>query len=408
MSTVPYAAPSIGAAGLTLPQYNSILSYVTSAYQSNYGSTVALDISQADFQQMSVFSLLMNDAMSLGQLVYNQRSPATAVGSGLDSIFKLNGGVRQGASNSSVVLMLSGNPGAVIINGLVQDTNLIYWAISQTTVTISNTGWATCTAICQTPGAIAAAAGTVTTIVNQQLGWLTASNPAAATVGKAVEPDSLLRARQAISVALPSSTLLQGTIAGIEAIPGIGRNQCIENPTGATDAYGNPPHSLACVVELLTATTTEVADVIYENRGIGCQTFSCATSGTTPITVEVPIPGSYNGLLFACNFATPLFTPVYVSLTITTNLNNYLTTYPALIKQALVQYLSGLQIGESVTRSALFAVSMSVMPSLLIPAFSITALTLGTASNPTGTADISMSFGQVASSALGNILVNGS
>jgi hypothetical protein len=82
--------------------------------------------------------------------------------------------------------------------------------------------------------------------------------------------------------------------------------------------------------------------------------------------------------------------------------------HPGLVKAALVSYLSSLQIGETVTRSALFAIAMSVMPNLLLPAYSITALTLGTASAPTGVNDISMSFGQVASSAIANILINGS
>jgi hypothetical protein len=408
MSTFPYAPPSVGPAGLTVPLYGSILQWVTNAYQTNYGSTVALDISQADYQQLSVFSLLINDAMGLGTLVYNNRGPSTAVGSGLDSVVKLNGMVRDGATNSSVVLNLSGDAGALINNGIVQDSNQIYWAISSPVVQLNTMGQASVTAVCQSPGAISIGAGLVTTIVNQQLGWLTATNPAAATVGASVESDSHLRARQAISVALPSNTLLAGTIAAIEQIPGIGRNQVIENPTGAVDQYGNPPHSLAAVVELLDGTPTQVANVIYLNRGIGCQTFSCATAGTTPVTVNIPVPGSSSGLVFACNFATPLFTPIFLSLTITTTLSGWLTTYPGLVKAALVSYLSSLQIGETVTRSALFAIAMSVMPNLLLPAYSITALTLGTASAPTGVNDISMSFGQVASSAIANILINGS
>jgi Baseplate J-like protein len=406
MSTIPYAAPTIGPAGLTVSLYPSILAYCLAAYQNNYGSTTYLGISAADYQQMSVFSLLINDAMSLGQLIYNNRSPATAVGSGFDSIFKLNGGVRQGASSSSVVLNLSGAPGAVIANGLVQDSNQIYWAISSPAVTLNSMGQASVSAVCQTPGAISIGPGLVTTMVNQQAGWTAVTNPAAATVGAAIESDSHARARQAISVALPSNTLLQGTIAGIEAIPGVGRNQCIENPSGATDAYGNPPHSLACVVELLAATPTQVANVIFLNRGIGCQTFSCATTGTTAVTINIPVPGSSSGLIFPCNFATPLFTGIFVSVTITTTMSGYLTTYPLLIKAALASYLGALQIGETVTRSALFAIAMSCMPNILLPAYSITALFLGTSASPTGTADISMLFGQVATA--GTFLVNGS
>jgi len=37
---------------------------------------------------------------------------------------------------------------------------------------------------------------------------------------------------------------------------------------GVADTYGNPAHSLACVVELGSATAAQVAQAIYDNRGI--------------------------------------------------------------------------------------------------------------------------------------------
>jgi uncharacterized phage protein gp47/JayE len=62
------------------------------------------------------------------------------------------------------------------------------------------------TATCANSGAVAALAGTITTINTPTRGWTSVTNPAAATVGAPAETDAELRIRQGQSVALPPSS----------------------------------------------------------------------------------------------------------------------------------------------------------------------------------------------------------
>ena len=134
-------------------------------------------------------------------------------------------------------------------------------------MTIGAGGAVTVSAWAAQPGNVNAAAGQVSLIATPTAGWVAVTNPAPALAGQPVENDSQLRARQSLSVALPSKTMLAGTIAAIAATPNVTRYHVIENPTGAADSYGTPAHSITCVVEGGTD-----AAAIYNNRGIGCYT----------------------------------------------------------------------------------------------------------------------------------------
>jgi hypothetical protein len=210
-----------------------------------------------------------------------------------------------------------------------------------------------------------------------------------------VETDSQLRARQSFSVAIPSRTVLQGTIARIAATAGVARYLVHENATSSTDADGVPSHSIAAVVE--GGLDADVAQSIYINKGTGAGTF-----GTTTVAVTDAVTGDVTNI----SFSRPTGVPIFVTLAIV-QLANYSGAAVTEMRVALLAYLNGLQIGQGVTRSALFAVAMSVMPSLLIPEFAIETLTLGTSSTPTGTADIAIAYNQVANSVDGNIVITG-
>jgi hypothetical protein len=76
------------------------------------------------------------------------------------------------------------------------------------------------------------------------------------------------------------------------------------------------------------------------------------------------------------------------------------------IQSAITNYLNGLQIGEEVTQSALYAAAMAVTPNLSSPIFSIKGLYLGTTALPSTTADIAIAFNAVAQGVTANCTVN--
>jgi hypothetical protein len=394
-----YAPPVVTAAGLSIPAYSDIRDSLVATYQSLYGQTTYLGEDAADYQWISAVSLKLSDNCSLCQLDYNSRAPLTAIGAALDSIVKLNGLVRKSASSSSVLLTLTGTAGTPILNGVVADVNGIYWSLPAS-VTIGVGGTVTVNAVCQQPGPVAAEPGTVNRPVGGfTAGWVSVTNAYAAVLGNPVELDSQLRARQALSTALPSSTRLAGTIAEIAETAGVTRYNVLENQTNATDGYGNTGHSMTAVVE--GGADLDVATAIYDNRGIGCNT----QGATVPTMTIVPVTDPNSGNITNIGFVRPVDLPIFVDISVHA-LGAVLTTaLQASIVAALVAYLNSLQIGEEITQSGLYGAALSVMPNLSQPWFSIRALTLGLTASPVGTADLVLEFFQVATGITANVIL---
>lgn len=394
-----YSPPVITAAGLSVPSFTDIQTVLLNSFSSIYGSTVYLGNDAADLQWISAISLKLSDNCGLCQLAYNARSPLTAIGADLDSVLKLNGLARLASSSSTVSLLLSGTPGTIINNAVVSDINGVLWQLPSG-VTIGGTGTVSATAICQQGGPISAAINTVTNPVGGfTAGWTGVTNPAVASVGTPVESDSNARARQSVSVALPSSTRLAGTVAEIGAVPGVTLMNVLENQTSVTDAFGNEGHSMTAVVQ--GGTDLAVATAIFDNRGIGCNT----QGATVPTMTIVPVMDPNSGAVTDIGFVRPVDVPMFVSISVHGLALGFTTATQAAIKAALVTYLNSLQIGEEITQSALYAAALSVTPNLSQPLFSIKALTLGTSASPTGTSDIVLEFFQVSTSVTGNIVL---
>ena len=394
-----YFAPTIGASGLSVPQFSDIQQALLDGFQSIYGSTTYLGNDSADYQWISAVSLKLNDNMGLCQLAYNSRSPLTAIGSALDSICKCNGIARLVPSASTAVVNIGGTPGTPINNAVVQDVNGILWSLPAT-VTIGSGGTISVTATCQQIGAISAAANTITVPVGGfTSGWSSVTNPSPAVVGAPTEADSSFRARQSVSVALPSETRLAGTQAELLAISGVTRVNVLENQLSVTDSFGNAGHSLTCVVE--GGADADIALAIFVNRGIGCN-----TQGATAVSmVIVPVTDPNSGNVTNIGFVRPVDVPIYVSLSVHGLGLGFTTDTQAAIISAIVNYLNDLDIGEEITQSALYGAALAVMPSLIQPLFSIRALTLGTSSSPTGTTDVVLPFYEVAIGVSSNIVL---
>ena len=389
-----YVAPAISAAGLTIPSYADILADNLEQTQTIYGQNIYLGTDGPLYQLLSVISAKQADSNQALQLLYDSRSPQTAIGAALDSLIKLNGLVRNSAFPSTCVVTLSGSPNTTIAQGVVRDPNGILWDLPPNTV-IGNGGTATATMTCETPGPIALNEGVLTaqSINSPQAGWTSVANPQPAVVGDPVENDSALRQRQTLSVALPALTTLGSTVAAIAATPGVTRYNVLENPTGSTDSYGNPAHSLSAVVE--GGTELAVATAIYGKHGIGC-----FTNGTTSVVVTDPFTGS----VFTVNYFLPTYVPIFVTITVH-GLAGYTSSVLTAIQNAIVAYLQSLQIGEEITYSAMWAVAMNVMPNLSQPQYSVRSVFLGTSESPTGTSDIVLTFNEVSYGTGANISV---
>ena len=382
-----YLKPYIDGAGLHIPSYNDIRDHIAEQFKTIYGQDIYLGNDSQDYQMISVFASMMYDTAQLLQIVYNNRSPKTAVGTALDSIVKLNGIKRKSASYSTVTLTLTGNVGTVVSNGMVQDDQDNNWYLPD--MVVFDNKIINISARCGVIGAVEAQADTITRIMTPTRGWTSVTNDVAAVPGAPVESDLQLRERQSISVATPSQSMVDSVIAAIASIDNVKKFEVYENYTNIVDENGIPGHSLACVVD--GGFDEPVAKAIYMGKGIGCGTYGSSTySIINSDSTSIPI-----------NYSRPDKVPVFIIVEIKP-LSGYKDIKDS-IESALTEYITGLDIGSDVIYGVLESIIFNTNVNIYRPTFKLNHLKIGTSAFPVERQDLPMDYYQVAS--VGKILV---
>jgi uncharacterized phage protein gp47/JayE len=381
---------TVTAQGISAPDYQVILDTITSYFQQIYGADAYLDPDSKDGQMVALVVLAIHDANNTAVAVYNSFSPATAMYSALNSNVKINGITRKVATRSTVDVTLSGTVGTAITNGSVKDANGIIWSLPAS-VSIGLDGTATVTATCATSGAVAALVGTVTQINTPTRGWTSVTNNSAATVGSPGETDAELRIRQGQSVALPSLTPFEAVDGAIANVAGVTRHKLYENDTGVTDSDGLPPHSISAIVD--GGTLIDIAQAIRGKKGQGVSTY-----GTTSISV----PDIY-GNPHLIRFSRSTDVPIFVAITIKAFIG-YTSAIGDQIKQAVVDYINGLKIGDDVLLSRIYSpANLGVVSGGNARYYDITELLIGKSAGGVAAANIDVAYDESASCTLPHI-----
>lgn len=379
-----YFAPYIDDAGLHVPSYADIRDDLIAQFKAIYGRDIYLGNDAQDYQMISAFALKTYDTMQLLQIVYNNQSVKTAVGTGLSSRVKLNGLRRKTATRSTCVLTLTGTLGTTIPAGVVEDTQGRKWNLPENLKFESET--LETTAQCQTVGAVEAPPGTIIKISNPQYGWLTVTNKVPAVKGRPIETDEELRRRQSISTAIPSQNMVNSTIAGIASVAGVTQYKVYENDTNVTDENGIPSHSIAAVVE--GGLDDAIAEQIYLRKGPGC-----GTHGATAITYT-----NSDGLKNEIRFFRPTYQDIAVKVTVK-KYATYTTAVESDIKRNITAYIDRLGIGVNVTSTGILTAIAAAVDDALRPPFALQAVQLGRAGGTLGVVDIIIPYNSIAKSA---------
>lgn len=368
--------------GITAPTYAQILSYLQSQYRSIYGADTYLEADSQDGQFLAVQALAISDANAATIAAYLSFSPGTAQKAALSSNVKINGIARAIPTNSQADLTIIGQAGTVIASGIAQDLAGYKWALPAT-VTIPLSGTITVTATCTTVGAITAGVGQINKIVTTTRGWQSVSNAGNATAGAPVETDPALRGRQKTSTALPSRTVLEGTVGAVASIAGVTRYVAYDNDTKVTDMNGIPGNHLAMVVE--GGDATAIASAITSKKGPGGGTY-----GTTSVTVL-----NVYGMPITINFFRPTYQAVTGAMSLKA-LPGYTTAIGAAAQQAVSDYVNQVAVGGGPSGTVEWADALTAANS--IPGSSTFKLTALTLSGPggAGTPDVPLAFNQAA------------
>lgn len=372
-------APTITTTGIVAPSFAEVLEYLQFKYQEIFGADVYLGNDSQDGQLLAVFALAISDANAAAVAVYNAFSPATAQGAGLSSVVKINGLARKTPAASQALVRIVGVTGTTVSSGIVQDIAGVKWDLPASVV-IPTAGEVTVTATCRKLGDVSAPIGTITTILTPTLGWQSVSNTAAATPGAAVETDAALRRRQALSTAIPSTTLLSGLRGALSALPGVTATEVLENDTGTADANGLPAHSIACIVK--GGDTTQIAQTIMLRKTPGTY-----THGTTAVTVY-----GESGIGATIRYFSPTAVTIKVAITVNA-LPGYSSGVADSIKAAVSAYISGLPFGEDILYTRLFGPAL-LMGTADAAKFHIAGLQSAKGSAALGVSDIVLAFSE--------------
>ena len=380
---------TIDSTGASAPDYATILSTLTTQFQSIFGSDAYLGADSQDGQFLAIFALAINDSNQNVIATYNSFSPQYAQGAALSSVIKINGLQRQVPTHSTAALTIVGQSGSLITNGIAQDELGNKWALPSS-VTIPLGGSITETATCTTEGAIRAEQNTINKIATPTLGWQTVNNPAAATVGAPVETDAALRQRQSISTSISAVSVIDSLNSAIGNISGVQRYRLYENPEGGPDADGLPAHSISLVVD--GGDLQIIANTIGEKKTPGTRTY-----GTTS-EIYTDIRGVPNTI----NFYVLSTVAITCEIDITIKFGYVSTTATAIIN-AIVAYINSLDIGEDVEFSKLYTVA-NLDNGPLSSTYKLTAVKLSTGGSPTQ-ADIVIPFNEAATCKAGDVSV---
>lgn len=387
---LPTLGPTVDDAGISIPTYNDIYQSLIASFKSVYGSDLYVAPDSQDGQLIAIFAKAIHDSNQAAVSVFQSFSPTYAQGAGLSSVVRINGIQRLVASNSTVDLTLVGQVGTVINNGQASDINNVKWNLP-TSVTIPISGSIVVTATCNEPGAITALIGTITKIATPTLGWQSVTNATAAAPGNPVELDSELKLRQKVSTAIPSESILDGTIGAVANIPGVTRFKGYENDTNLTDADGIPPHNIAIVAE--GGIAADIANAIAVHKTPGTPTY-----GTTPITVY----DNY-GMPNVINFFRPTDATIGVEITII-EFTGFTTAYYDQIKQAVVDYLLGLQIGDDILLTKLY-VPANLPGTEAYGTYDINLIRIKKNAGAFGTSNLTLAFNEIATCSISDVTI---
>lgn len=371
----------VDATGFHYPDYPTVLQYLTDEYKAIYGADTYLAPDSQDGQWLAIQALAIFDTMQVAAAVYSSFSPLTAQADALSRNVKINGIRRRAATYTTADLLIIGTAGTVIANGQAEDTLSQKWNLPAS-VTIPPGGSITVTATAVDIGAITAAANTINKIATPTLGWQSVDNVAAATVGDPVETDAELRRRQTFSTALPSLTVLDGTIGAVASVPGVTRFRGYENDSDVTDANGIPAHSIAIVAE--GGDQQAIGDAIATKKTPGTGTY-----GTTTVTTY-----DQYGLPNLINFFRPTPATIGVEVTIQA-LTGYTTGFADLIAAAVAASIQALEIGDDVLITKLY-VPANLPGQAAGATFDITQLRIKKNAGAFGTSNLTLAFNEVA------------
>lgn len=338
--TLTTVAPVLTKSGVIAPTYYEIVEYFKEEYRKIYGDDVYLEADSQDGQWIGIVSRAIAECGAACVDVYSTFSPKTAYGEALSRNVAINGIARALATYSYVDLLITGVAGTEIKNGSAIDTNSNKWIFPEL-VLIPESGQILITARSEKIGSVLAQIGNVNKVGKPTRGWQSVINQTTSQLGVSVESDLKLRQRQALSVAIPSQSKIDGIKGALFGLSGVSRCKTYENNEGEVDELGLPPHSVCIVVA--GGDANEIAQIMRAKKSMGCKYF-----GNTQVTVQNTFNEPEQISLHRPNVINIGF---QINMQASTEYTNEIGTD---VKQAIADYVNQLDIGDRITLNKVY------------------------------------------------------
>lgn len=340
----------------------------------------------------------------VAEAVYAAFDESKAEGAGLASLAALTGtqGPRAptfGRVTCTVVLAQAQTlPAGSIANVVGQPLNR--WQSAANVVNAGATAASfTVAFICLASGPVLAPAGQLSVITVPVGGWVSVTNPLDAAPGAVAESDTALRLRRRAELAQGGADTIDGIEAAMLEVPGVVQCTVFENTASATDGNGLPPFSFETVVFdglVPAAADAAIAQIVWDNKPSGGATYGV-------ISTTVP---DRKGRPRVVQWSRAPQVSIWLEFDITTD-----STFPAdgvaqvkafVVAKARATQTLGVPVVVRVYEGAVLAANGGVTGVV-----DCTALRLGFATHPTGTANLAVAGRAIAVADTSRILVNG-
>ncbi len=245
---------------------------------------------------------------------------------------------RKEGIKSQVVVEISGVPRTSVPEGFQVSDGEHKFTI-QNAVTIGVDGKVSTLFIADELDDFQAAPKAISEIVNVVLGVERVSNPNQATAPIAKETDSELFARCVDFGSIATNASFRSILANVAAVSGVTKLNGVENYTSAEKEMQGltlPSHSFSLIVK--GGEKDDIANAIFQSRATGA-----GMNGNVSVSVQL------GNELYTYKFSRPTLVNLVVSVKIA-NKNLTDANYTEFTKNAVINYLNGLDIGALITQ----------------------------------------------------------
>lgn len=309
-----------------------------------YGDNVSTDDNSIVGMDNGVLTLLAHDIMELLQTDDWANHLLSASGKDLDRFGQDDGIPRKSSAPAVVKLKVTGEVGTEVPEGSQFSTeeNLLFYTVED--AKIGSEGTVLVSAVSDTEGAENnVLPNTITLEVDVIDGVDSVTNPEAAQGGADEETDIAYQARLYNERIHPKNGSEDGIKSYLEnQVPGVKQVKVIPNRTMVTDKYGNPPKSTH--IYALGGTDQDIA------QGI----FNIVPAPAYTVGQIHEVVTNLSGDKRDVYFDRASTKPIYVSVTVNTNLNFSSETGPQAIRKQIRNYFALLEMGDAVLFSKLY------------------------------------------------------